>query len=104
MPGQKAKVTKRGIQVRQAEVDKEIAWKNNTFQFKGDNIVEIARQLKNWYNLDVSLVSDVSLTKTYSGEISRDVKLSEVLRMLEYASQLDFRIEENKLLILNKKA
>lgn len=104
VPGQKAKVTKRGIQVRQAEVDKEIAWKNNTFQFKGDNIVEIARQLKNWYNLDVSLVSDVSLTKTYSGEISRDVKLSEVLRMLEYASQLDFRIEENKLLILNKKA
>ena len=28
VPGQKAKVTKRGIQIRQAEVDKEIAWKN----------------------------------------------------------------------------
>ncbi|MGO3655701.1 MAG: DUF4974 domain-containing protein, partial [Sphingobacterium sp.] len=83
--------------------DKEIAWKNNLFRFKGDNIVEIAQQLKNWYNLEVSLVNDVSLTKTYSGEISRDVKLSEVLKMLEYASQLDFRIEENKLLILNKK-
>lgn len=104
IPGEKAKVTPQGIQVKQAQLDKELAWKNNVFRFQGDNIVEIAQQLKNWYNLEVSLVNDVSLTKTYSGEISRDVKLSEVLRMLEYASQLDFRIEENKLLILNKKA
>lgn len=104
VPGEKARTTAQGIQVAPANLDKEIAWKNNLFRFKGDNIVEIAQQLKNWYNLEISLVNDVSLTKTYSGEISRDVKLSEVLKMLEYASQLDFRIEENKLLILNKKA
>lgn len=104
IPGQKAMITVDGIQIDPANVRKAVAWKDNIFQFKGDNIVEIAQQLKNWYNLEVSLLEDVSLTKTYSGEISRDVKLSEVLKMLEYASQLDFRIEENKLLILNKKA
>ena len=102
-PGQQARVLETKMMVSPANLTKDVAWKNNVFLFKADNIVQIAQQLKNWYDLEISFANDVSLTQTYTGEIKRDAKLSEVLKMLEYVSNLDFRINQNKLLILNKK-
>lgn len=99
-PGMKAEVIGKRIDVRKADLQKDLAWKNNAFYFKGDNIVTIAKQLQNWYDLDVSFAKGVSLSQTYTGEISRSVNLTEVLKMLEFASDLDFKIDNNKLLIL----
>ncbi|MVZ66243.1 DUF4974 domain-containing protein [Sphingobacterium sp. DK4209] len=101
-PGQKAEVRGNEIQVKKANLQKDLAWKNNEFYFKKDNIVDIATQLKMWYNLDVSFASDVSLTETYSGEIKRDSRLSEVIKMLEFVSDLKFTLDKNKLLITKK--
>lgn len=101
-PGQSAEVRANAIVVRKANLQKDLAWKNNEFYFKGDNIVDIANQLKLWYNLDISFASNVSLTETYSGEIRRDAKLSEVITMLEFVSDLHFSLEENKLKITKK--
>ncbi|MGB7527907.1 FecR family protein [Sphingobacterium cellulitidis] len=102
IPGEQAIISESKVDVGEANVEKDLAWKNNIFQFKGDNIVNIAKQLQNWYDLEISFSKEVSLTQTYTGEIKRDAKLSEVLNMLEYVSSLDFRIQGNKLLILNK--
>lgn len=101
-PGQKAEIKGDEIQVKKANLQKDLAWKNNEFYFNKDNIVDIATQLKMWYDLDVSLGSDVSLTETYSGEIKRDSKLSEVIKMLEFVSDLKFALDKNKLLITKK--
>lgn len=102
LPGTRAKVMESRIDVRQADLLKELAWKNNLFYFKGDNIVTIAKQLQNWYGIDVSFSRGVSLLQTYTGEIKRDSNLSEVLKMLEFVSGLVFKIENNKLLISKK--
>ncbi len=99
-PGMKAQMLGSRIDVRQADVQKELAWKNNSFYFKGDNIVTIAKQLQNWYDLEISFSKGVSLSQTYTGEISRSSNLTEVLKMLEFVSDLDFKIDNNKLLIL----
>lgn len=101
-PGQKAEIKGDEIQVKKANLQKDLAWKNNEFYFKKDNIVDIATQLKMWYDLEISLASDVSLTETYSGEIKRDSKLSEVIKMLEFVSNLKFALNKNKLLITKK--
>lgn len=101
-PGEKAEIRGDEIQVKKANLQKDLAWKNNEFYFNKDNIVDIATQLKMWYDLDVSLGSDVSLTETYSGEIKRDSKLSEVINMLEFVSDLKFALNKNKLLITKK--
>lgn len=102
LPGQQAIVSENRLDVGVANIDRDLAWKNNIFRFKSDNIISIAHQLKDWYDLQISFSKEVSFTQKYTGEIRRDAKLSEVLNMLEYVSNLDFRIEENKLLILNK--
>jgi len=101
-PGQSAEWSTEGLKVRRADLQKDLAWKNNEFYFKGDNIINIANQLKRWYDLEVVFSKEVSLTDTYSGEIRRDVRLSEVLKMLEFVSELDFKLDKNKLLITKK--
>src|SRR5690606_21674234 len=90
------------LKVKHADMQKDLAWKNNEFYFHEDNILNIAHQLEHWYDLDITLSRDVSLTDTYSGGIRRDVRLSEVLKMLEFVSNLDFKLTENKLLIRKK--
>lgn len=102
-PGMKAVIKGNNIDLSKANLQKELAWKNNSFYFSGDNIVTIAKQLQNWYDLEVTFGKDVSLSQTYTGEISRSVNLTEVLKMLDFVSELDFKIDKNKLTILNKK-
>lgn len=99
-PGTQGQIMGNRIDVRKADLEKELAWKNNSFYFKGDNIVTIAKQLQTWYDIDVSLSKGVSLSHTYTGEISRGSNLSEVLKMLEFVSDLVFKVDNNKLLIL----
>lgn len=101
-PGQSAQWTNGALKVKNTNLQKDLAWKNNEFYFKEDNIIQISQQLKLWYDLDVSLSKNVSLTETYTGEIRRDVRLSEVLTMLEFVSDLDFSLNKNKLLITKK--
>lgn len=103
-PGQSAEWSNANLSVGSADLQKDLAWKNNEFYFKSDNIVNIAHQLKVWYDLDITLSENLSLKETYTGEIRRDVRLSEVLRMLELVSDLDFKLNKNQLLITNKKA
>jgi transmembrane sensor len=103
IPGQRADIYDAVIDVQLADLHKELAWKNNIFYFKGDNIVKIAQQLQSWYDLEVSFSKDVSLLQTYTGEIRRDANLSEVLNMLGFVSDLDFKVDKNKLLISRRK-
>src|SRR5690606_3884730 len=98
-PGQSAEWSDGDLKVRTTNLQRDLAWKNNVFYFKNDHIVHIANQLKRWYNIDISLSQDVPLRNTYSGEIGRDVNLSEVLTMLEFVSDLKFTLNSNKLLI-----
>nr|WP_121272954.1 FecR family protein [Pedobacter schmidteae] len=103
LPGERADIDGSLIDIKRADFQKELAWKNNTFYFKGDNIVKIAQQLQSWYGLEVSFSNDISLIQTYTGEIRRDANLSEVLNMLEFVSDLEFKIDQNKLLISKRK-
>src|SRR5690606_26213574 len=98
-PGQSAEWSDGDLKVRTTNLQRDLAWKNNVFYFKNDHIVNIANQLKRWYNIDISLSQDVVLHNTYSGEIGRDVNLSEVLTMLAFVSDLKFTLNSNKLLI-----
>ncbi len=77
----------------------DLAWHNNEFFFKKETIVDIAHQLSRWYDLDIKFRGNVQLDKKYTGSIERDVKLSQVLEMLSYVSDLRFEVDGRKLVI-----
>lgn len=102
LPGEYAASFKDNLVKGRADLAHDLAWHNNEFYFKKETITNIAHQLSRWYDLDVTFRGDVQLDKEYTGSIERDVKLSQVLEMLSYVSNLKFEVEGNKLIIATK--
>ncbi|HEY1202827.1 MAG TPA: FecR domain-containing protein, partial [Niastella sp.] len=64
------------------DIDKVMAWKNGWFEFDKTDIKAIMRQISRWYDVDIRY--EVKLdSKTYGGRISRNINLSNILKMLE---------------------
>ncbi|WP_293882702.1 FecR family protein [Sphingobacterium sp. UBA1498] len=101
-PGEYASSFKDNLFKGKADLAHDLAWHNNEFYFKKETIVNIAHQLSRWYDLDVIFRGNVQLDKEYTGSIERDVKLSQVLEMLSYVSDLKFDVEGKKLIIATR--
>lgn len=101
VPGQQARVflSNRSIAVEnKVDLEKSTAWKENVFLFSGDDIRTIMRQLSRWYNVQVEYRGDGS-GKHFTGIISRNNNISEVLKMLEATGMIRFEIEKEKITI-----
>jgi transmembrane sensor len=100
-PGEQTVVTPSGTGIglnRDVDLDEVVAWKNGYFQFDHADIQTIMRQVARWYDVEISYEGKVPERK-FGGDISRDLKLSEVLYGLNL-SRVHFRIEGKKLVIL----
>lgn len=64
------------------DIDQVMAWKNGWFEFDNTDIKAIMRQISRWYDVDIRY--EVKLdSQTYGGRISRNINLSNILKMLE---------------------
>lgn len=98
-PGDQVQAGSAGMEVtRNANVEKASAWKNGLFNFEGVGLREMMRQLERWYDLEVVYEGNVPDVKFF-GEMSRTLKLSDVLTGLE-RSDVHFRLEEGRKLIV----
>jgi transmembrane sensor len=99
-PGQQAQLKTSGkiAIVDDVNLDETVAWKDGNFQFENSDIKAVMRQLARWYDVEVSYEGTVN--KHFIGNISRDVKLSQVLSMLQQTGEVKFKIEGNKLFVM----
>lgn len=81
------------ISVRKADVEGDIAWTSGYFHFKDTGLKEVMQQLIRWYDIEVEYVGNPSGEK-FSGYVSRNVSLSNVLTMLEHGSEVRFELQE----------
>lgn len=101
-PGQQSVLNKSGaIQVLSVHAEEAIAWKNGLFQFNETHLSSIMKQLERWYDISIKYEGDVPNIH-YTGTISRNSSLSEVLQMLEDTGSARFTIRE-KTIIVSKK-
>lgn len=98
-PNQQAILYKnrKDVQVSNANVINTIAWKEGLFHFISDDIQHIMRQLERWYDVNAIYAGAIP-SGHYSGIVSRDSKLSTVLKILE-ESGLHFKIQDKALTI-----
>jgi transmembrane sensor len=83
LPGQQYVVgNNQPAKIVAADTASAFAWKNGKFEFHNATIPFIMRQLEKWYNFDVRYEGEVS-EETYSGIISRQIKLKSVLTALK---------------------
>lgn len=98
-PGQQAQLTGASLTVNN-DPDLEIvmAWKNGSFQFNHASVDEVLRQFSRWY--DVTIVYEQKIPAIlFSGEIKRDLNLSQALVVLEKMG-VHFRIADKKLIVM----
>lgn len=101
-PGEYARSSQESIRLGQADLEYSLAWKNDEFLFKDDDIVTIATQLSRWYGVDIKFRGSISHHAKYTGSISRQAKLSETIKMLEFVSDLAMEVINNELIISKK--
>lgn len=99
-PGQKAVLdAKNKLRVEPANTKEAIAWKNGYFRFNGERIDEVMVALSRWYNIEVAYEGPVSEEK-FSGNISRNINISEVLNMLSYSKAVKFKVEGRRVTVM----
>jgi ferric-dicitrate binding protein FerR (iron transport regulator) len=105
-PGQQAVTSGAGVfaaadairVVEKVDVDKVMAWKNGYFDFDNVRFEEVMRQLQRWYEIDVVYSNGIP-NIPLGGEISRNLKLSDLLKGLEGAG-VKFRLEKGRRLVV----
>jgi transmembrane sensor len=100
-PGQQAQLTKSGSLRLDPTVNVEevIAWKEGYFEFSNADIKSIMRQLERWYDIEVVYETDMNLEFNASN-VSRDLPISELLKLFELTEQVHFRIEGKKVVVM----
>ncbi|WP_342328705.1 FecR family protein [Pedobacter sp. FW305-3-2-15-E-R2A2] len=101
-PGQEA-FTEKGedqIAVSKADIEKNIAWKNDEFIFNGEDLQSIMRSIARWYDVEVSYQNYSNHTR-YWGTVSRSKNISAVLKMLESTGKIKFEIKGRRIIAMN---
>jgi hypothetical protein len=98
-PGQQGVIEedKSNIEIRNADMEEVIAWKNGLFQFDGADIKTIMRQISRWYNVGITYSGNVPV-RSFAGKISRDAQLTDVLKILEL-SDVKFNVEGKEIIV-----
>ncbi|MFX1708943.1 FecR domain-containing protein [Chitinophaga sp. CC14] len=99
-PGQQAQINnelKMNI-INNADVEMVVAWKNGLFRFDHAHLDEVLRQMSRWYDVGVVYENGVP-DIIFSGEIKRDLNLSQALVVLEKMG-VHYRIEGKKIIIM----
>lgn len=99
-PGETALVNnKEDILVSPADIKSTMAWKNGDFRFNEERIDEIMLKISRWYDIEVTYHSPISKEK-FSGKISRNKNISEVLNMLSYSNAVKFIVEGRRVTVM----
>ncbi len=98
-PGQQAILSKDGkVDLKQADMELAVAWKNNEFMFEGETIEHIMKMVERWYDVEI-IYQGPKPTEKFVGGVSRFDHVSKVLRLLESAGGVHFKIEGRKIFV-----
>jgi transmembrane sensor len=85
------------ISINTVDTDDVLAWKNGNFQFERAEIQLIMREASRWYDVDIKYERELP-PRRFTGSISRNVNLSELLKMLKYTG-INFKIEGKTIIV-----
>lgn len=97
--GEQGISSKKGLETRQVDVEMQTAWKDGDFTFQGDDFRSALLKISRWYNVDIIFEDDLSNVMLPGGWISKNSKLSEVLKLMASTAGLRFKIEERRVTI-----
>ncbi|RNL55793.1 FecR family protein [Pedobacter jejuensis] len=102
IPGQMAvNNLKDNLKIIPADVDEVMAWTNEMFVFKNENINSIMKKVSRWYDVDVDFKGDVSAIN-FEGNYARSKSLKSLLKNFELTDKVHFKIEGRRITVIAK--
>jgi transmembrane sensor len=96
-PGQQAIINSKIKVTNDVNMEQVMAWKNGLFDFSGDDLTTVLKQLGRWYDLKIVYPAVVPAYR-FQGQLQRDLNLSQVLRALG-ESEVKFKLSDSTLII-----
>ena len=90
------------LTVAEVNIEKYLAWKDNTLLFEDASIEEVAKTLERWYNVTIVFDNDRIKTCRINGKY-KDQSLESVLKSIQYMYHVDFRFSLPNKVNLNGK-
>jgi len=85
--------------MKEVDVYEFIAWKDGSFVFKSLRLEKILRQLRRWYDFKVVYHDEELKDYRFRGVISRDMNLTEVMKMIEESAGVKIIVKEKEVTI-----
>jgi transmembrane sensor len=99
LPNQQSVVNSTGILVKQINAEEAVAWKNGYFDFNEEKLESIMNKISRWYDVTVIYENPALKEQTFTGNISKFTKVSEVLKKLALSKVLQFKIDRRKIIV-----
>jgi transmembrane sensor len=91
-----------GLTIAKIDVERFIAWKNNTLHFEDASLQEVAAVLERWYNVTIEF-DDPGIKKCRINGQYKDQTLKRVLESIQYMYKINYEFNEgNKLRLYGK--
>ncbi|MBV7528597.1 FecR family protein [Chitinophaga sp. sic0106] len=88
------------ITIQHVNTDNVTAWKNGYFDFDENDLTMLMRQLTRWYGIETEIGKNVPVDIQFGGKISRNLMLSEVIKVLNQAGVHCYLTNERKLMVM----
>ncbi|EDM37747.1 putative anti-sigma factor [Pedobacter sp. BAL39] len=96
-PGQLAVLAGK-IEVKKADMEQEMAWKNGDFIFRGETLESALRRVSRWYDVQVDCPEQLGKLRL-NGMISRNQPLSTIIDMIQLTKLAKITVKERRLIV-----
>ncbi|TCC96880.1 FecR family protein [Pedobacter psychroterrae] len=98
-PGEQAESRRGSIKVVPANMEKVTDWRNGEFYVNHINLKVAMRKIARWYDVEVIYNSSVPDDMQIGGWVSRNERLSSVLKSIEAAGIVHFKVDGRKIYV-----
>lgn len=97
-PGEQSALNEKQFSIKEVDVESVVSWQNGYFTFENESVESVMRKIARWYNVEIVYKGNFSSIKLL-GSISRDKKLSEVLRVIQLSRKVKFKVEGRRVIV-----
>ncbi len=87
------------VDVQTVDVESYVAWHEGKFVFDDKPLAEIMETLSLWYDFDIQFKSLKLLDSKFTGSLSRNAPIEDILSSFEFATDAHFEIKKDKIII-----
>lgn len=99
VPGEQGRLVDGTIETKQVDTEPYTAWKDGKFVFEQEPLESIMKKLARWYDVEVVYAGNKTYS-TFTGSISRQEHIGEILEKIRFTQAVDFKIEGRRITVM----